>query len=220
MSIADELHKLQELHQSGALTDDEFAQAKARVLAAQSRGTEGEPADATLREHLSELQRENELARLDREWDRQREQYQVAGRYGYRYTPSKAGSMITGLIAIGGGTLWTVMAVTMIGGMGGPGALFPLFGVLFILFGIGIALFSFMRANQYEQAYQRYQRRRALIMSAEDDDESAPPSASGRAQPPPSDAIQDLSDPAPCLSCGRSIPAGREKCPHCGWTYQ
>jgi hypothetical protein len=32
MSIADELRKLQELHDSGALTDEEFAQAKAAVL--------------------------------------------------------------------------------------------------------------------------------------------------------------------------------------------
>ena len=32
MSISDEVAKLQELHQRGALTDDEFARAKARIL--------------------------------------------------------------------------------------------------------------------------------------------------------------------------------------------
>src|SRR5262245_48443688 len=32
MNITDELRKLQELHRSGALTDEEFAQAKATVL--------------------------------------------------------------------------------------------------------------------------------------------------------------------------------------------
>jgi uncharacterized Tic20 family protein len=32
MNVADELHKLQQLHQSGALNDDEFALAKARLL--------------------------------------------------------------------------------------------------------------------------------------------------------------------------------------------
>lgn len=37
MSLSDELAKLEELHQRGALTDDEYARAKARVLA-------GEPA--------------------------------------------------------------------------------------------------------------------------------------------------------------------------------
>ena len=38
MNIADELRKLQELHSSGALTDEEFAQAKAAVLEGASRG--------------------------------------------------------------------------------------------------------------------------------------------------------------------------------------
>ena len=32
MSMSDELGKLQDLHQRGALTDDEFARAKARLL--------------------------------------------------------------------------------------------------------------------------------------------------------------------------------------------
>jgi phage shock protein C len=32
MALSDELAKLQELHQRGALTDDEFARAKARLL--------------------------------------------------------------------------------------------------------------------------------------------------------------------------------------------
>jgi len=34
MSIADELQKLQQLHQSGAINDVEFADAKARILSA------------------------------------------------------------------------------------------------------------------------------------------------------------------------------------------
>ena len=32
MSIADELQKLQQLHESGAISDEEFAKAKARLL--------------------------------------------------------------------------------------------------------------------------------------------------------------------------------------------
>ena len=36
MSIADELRKLQELHAAGSLTDAEFAQAKATLLAGTS----------------------------------------------------------------------------------------------------------------------------------------------------------------------------------------
>lgn len=38
MSLSDDLARLAELHQRGALSDDEFARAKARVLAGQDAG--------------------------------------------------------------------------------------------------------------------------------------------------------------------------------------
>ena len=41
MSVADEIKRLHELHQAGALSDDEFAQAKARLLQQQG-GAEGD----------------------------------------------------------------------------------------------------------------------------------------------------------------------------------
>ena len=40
MALSDELAKLQELHQRGALTDDEFSRAKARLLDAAASSTE------------------------------------------------------------------------------------------------------------------------------------------------------------------------------------
>ena len=30
----------------------------------------------------------------------------------------------------------------------------------------------------------------------------------------------DTREPAECLGCGGHIPAGPDKCPHCGWTYR
>ena len=51
MAMSDELAKLQELHQRGALTDDEFARAKARVLGDRAAGpgaAEAPPAIAAL----------------------------------------------------------------------------------------------------------------------------------------------------------------------------
>ena len=39
MSVAEEIKRLHELHQAGALSDDEFAQAKARLL--QQQGSSG-----------------------------------------------------------------------------------------------------------------------------------------------------------------------------------
>jgi hypothetical protein len=216
MSIADELRKLGELHQSGALTDAEFAQAKARVLAGE-RAQDGGPQDETLREHLSELKRENELARLDREWQMERDRYQMSGRYGGRYTPTKASGIIMAVVTAGFGVVWTVMAAGMGGGIGGPGAIFPLFGVVFVLVGIGVGAFTFFRARQFEDAQQRYQRRRAMILAG--DEEELPEPGSRYAARSSSTAIQDISEAAPCVSCGKTIPAGQERCPNCGWTY-
>jgi Short C-terminal domain len=221
MSIADELRKLEELRRSGALTDEEFARAKAKVLAADAAPR---PDDDTLREHLAELRRENELARLDREWQIERERYQMTGRNGYRYTPSRIASVVMGVVAVGFGVFWTVMAAEMAGGFGGgPAAFFPLFGVLFILIGIGMSVFSFLRASQYDEARRRYERRRTRLLSGEDEDGDpewfvTAGARRGEAGPASTD-IQNLSDPTPCLRCGRAIPAGQGHCPHCGWSY-
>jgi phage shock protein PspC (stress-responsive transcriptional regulator) len=45
MALSDELAKLQELHQRGALTDDEFSRAKARLLGGEP-GSSETPSDA------------------------------------------------------------------------------------------------------------------------------------------------------------------------------
>jgi hypothetical protein len=211
MNIAEEIRKLQELHVSGALTDAEFAQAKARVLAGE---TEAAQADA-LRDQLSELQREQALDRLDRAWDRERESYMVTSRYGHRYRPSKVNSIIMAAGIVGFGLIWGFTAVTFGGGL--HGGLFPLLGAVFVAFGLGMASFSFVRANQYDQAYRRYQRQRALLLSGADEgdndvlNEAAAPLARQRT----STAIQG--ETAPCWKCGRAIRAGQTECPHCGW---
>lgn len=165
MSIADEFRKLQELHRSGALTDDEFAQAKARVLAGQQADANAE----VVREQLAQMQRQQALDRLDRDWELERERYMVTSRYGNRYPPSKAGSIIMGVAAIGFGAIWMFMAAGVGGGIGGVGGFFPLFGVVFVLFGLAVTAYSFIRASQYDQAYRRYRHRRAMLQSGSDD---------------------------------------------------
>jgi len=154
MSIADELLKLHTLHKEGMLTDAELEQAKASLLANPPGPAAGQ---------LDELRHQNEIAQLDREWQIEREQYMVAGRYGSRYIPNKAMSVIGGVLIAGFGTFWTIMAA----GMGAP-FFFPLFGVVFVLAGIGMSVFSFVRASQYADAYRRYQHRRAALMNRDD----------------------------------------------------
>ncbi|AMV33681.1 hypothetical protein VN12_16250 [Pirellula sp. SH-Sr6A] len=158
MSISDELQKLDELRRNGALSFDEFEIAKRLVL----QGSE----DSVRSDHLEEIKVQNELAQLDREWELERENYMVAGRYGHKYIPGKASSAFGGLFVVGFGVIWTVIAatVTRIGGAG-VFSIFPLFGVLFVLFGAGMSFMAFVKAGQYEEAHERYQRRRRELQS-------------------------------------------------------
>lgn len=163
MNIADELRKLEELHQRGTLTDAEFAAAKASVLAG---SREHRPFDDEIvQKQLEELKLQNAVSRLDREWELERERYMVAGRYGYRYVPNRAMSIVGGVLIVGFGVFWTAGASAIAGGFDGVFSLFPLFGILFIVTGIGMSIYSYSKASQYERAYQDYQQRRADLLA-------------------------------------------------------
>lgn len=164
MSLADELVKLEELRRSGALTDAEFTQAKAALLAGPASA-----ADAPLAEHLAEVRYQNELARLDREWEIERQQYLIADRYGRRHVPTAGMGM--GSAVVGGvfGIFWTIMAASMTSGAPDFGAfslirvVFPLFGVLFTAAAVGYGLYAYSRAQKYDVAYRDYRARREKV---------------------------------------------------------
>ena len=75
---------------------------------------------------LEILRVQNEIERLDREWNLQRNEFMVHGKHGSRI-PSSAGSLVGGLVAAGFGIFWLVFASSM-------GAPFPfiLFGLIFV----------------------------------------------------------------------------------------
>ena len=166
MSIADELTKLEELRRSGALSDEEFAQAKARLLNAPAAPEQ--PLGQHLSSQLAEVKYQNELTRIDREWEMERQQYMVRDRYGARYVPT-AGLGI-GTAVVGGlfGIIWTVVAANLTsnapgGGSGIVEVLFPLFGVLFTGAAIGYGLYAATTAQQYKRAYEAYKARRDAV---------------------------------------------------------
>jgi phage shock protein PspC (stress-responsive transcriptional regulator) len=57
MNISDEITRLHELHQAGALTDAEFEQAKAKVLSCTVNLNKGRAPDGSLASELSSLRR-------------------------------------------------------------------------------------------------------------------------------------------------------------------
>ncbi len=116
-------------------------------------------------EQVSHLAQESELARLDRQWEAERESYMITDKHGHRHLPTAGPTGVVGVaVAIAFAVLWTVMA----GSMGAP-FFFPLFGVLFIVFILAAAYQGFSKARQYEGALRRYQRHRNAILDRDSD---------------------------------------------------
>jgi hypothetical protein len=164
MNIADELARLQELHRSGALTDDDFAAAKAAVQSAAVARVEA-GTDPARQENLEETKLQDDMARLDREWKLERKRYMVMANTGRRYIPKRGLSVIAGVVIVAYTLFGTVMVAWATFGFGGRVRMFPLLGVLLIFVEIGMCIYYYSKAAKYEVAYQAYQHRRAQLLA-------------------------------------------------------
>lgn len=111
--------------------------------------------------NLRVIELQNDLERLDREWESRKQGFMVTSKNGHRSIPSEAGSMVGGAIGVIMGVV--VLAVTI--QIGGPA---PLFGLLFI----GIAIFGMVngtsKATGYKNAESAFiQRRNNLVRQIE-----------------------------------------------------
>ena len=118
-----------------------------------------------LRTEVRKLQRRSDLEQLDREWERERQEYMVRGKHGHVSAPSKAGAVLPLIFVVPFGLFWTGMASSM-----NAPSLFPLFGILFIVFAIAMAMSTFSKAQQLEEARNRYQSRRRKLMREANED--------------------------------------------------
>lgn len=171
MTHADELRKLQDLHTSGALTDDEFARAKARI---QAKGellrTEPDvppppapiplPNTRAARSASEDLKRRHALVALDKEWDAERAVLMSRSVFGSRNPPTRG--MCIALATIGVFLLLVLALIALLTAGDNQARWFP-----FLVFGAAVALIdSYLVVHQYrlagtfEQAQQRYDRKR------------------------------------------------------------
>ncbi len=124
---------------------------------------------------LDDLQRQSDVANLDREWELKRDEFFVTGKHGLRHLPTAGGSIVGGLVITVFGIIWTIIACGIGGAMGqhgGPftlfGLVFPLFGVAFVGFGLWNAYHHYSKASEYEKAQEKYHRERAELKRADD----------------------------------------------------
>jgi hypothetical protein len=126
---------------------------------------EADPAWREMADRLEYMERQNELARIDREWDMERERYMLYSRYGRRNVPSTTTSIVVGVIF---GTMGIGMiAVGLVGAVLGrspEGLVCCLPGLFFLLIGTVAAVVNYGQAQRYQRAYQEYLDRRSVVM--------------------------------------------------------
>lgn len=170
MSIADDLQKIEEMYAHGTLTREEFEQAKAKVLAESAAAPA--PQDSQTARQIAQLQQQNAVAQLDREWETERVQYMLRGGYGSRSVPTESGSIGSGIFCVGMGIVWLILGYSLTSSLRSshfPSAIFPIFGVFFVVFGIVSGINSYAKAGQYREAEQRYQEKRARFLAGPDE---------------------------------------------------
>jgi len=107
---------------------------------------------------LSAIKRQNELERIDREWELECEQYLTTGNNGIRSEPNAIGGLIASIVAGVFGLIWTLSAENM-----GAGK-FSLLGLLFVGLAVYMGYHSVTVGTKYMEAKARYQERRAAIV--------------------------------------------------------
>jgi hypothetical protein len=154
MTVADELDRLHRLHQDGILSDEELDRGRAAVLI--------DPPASPTADQLDELRRQKEAARLDREWEAERERYMARDKAGDLYIPSRAGHVVGGVLNAVFGLVWVVVTART-----NVPVFVMLIGIAVALVGVGGSTFLAMKAGRHLEARRRYQRRRAAILNGE-----------------------------------------------------
>jgi hypothetical protein len=109
--------------------------------------------------NLRVIELQNELERVDREWETEKKQYMVTGKDGSQSEPSMIGSVVGLLFLVGFGIFWIGTAASM----GAPG-IFPIFGVIIVLGGVISIVSALSKASRFPEAEAGYRERRSAVL--------------------------------------------------------
>lgn len=138
-----------------------------------------------LLDKLSTLERQNQLAQVDRQWDRERERYLVTNKQGHRREPNRAAAIMSGILVLAFGIFWMVVVTSK-----ARSPSFSLFGLVFIIIGLAVSILNYNRSAEFRRAQRRYyQRRREIISGLEKSTQSFDP----QQIPTPEEYLKQLS---------------------------
>ncbi len=122
-------------------------------------------------EQLGVIARQNEVARIDREWEEERQAYLVTDRMGGRHVPTAAGAWVAACALGGLGLFWLL---TMRRYVQTPPQ-FMLTAVVMIVVGAASGYWQWSKAEEYRAARARYEKRRAAALLGWRDPVDPPP---------------------------------------------
>jgi len=122
-------------------------------------------------DQLAAMQRQNEVERIDREWEKERETYLSTSKSGKKYEPSATLGIIAGSLMGLFGLVWSTVALSSNSPTG-----FGCFGFMFLVAAIAIGITSVVKARQFEEARQRYRKRRAAALAKPVNSDASHPS--------------------------------------------
>jgi hypothetical protein len=109
--------------------------------------------------NLKVIEIQNELERLDREWNGEREQYYVTGKNGQRSKPSVLAAICAAVFIVPFGIFFAATS-----SQAGAPFIFPLFGIGFVVLAIVSIGSSLMKAEGLSRSESGYQTRRAELL--------------------------------------------------------
>ena len=108
---------------------------------------------------LTQIKRQNEIERLDREWMLRRDALMVRGEHGSSTVPSAPASVLGAIVGTVFGIVWTVATAST----GAPGFL-PFIGVVVVIVAVVTGVAGVAKAMAYEDEQRSYQQRREAML--------------------------------------------------------
>jgi hypothetical protein len=120
-------------------------------------------------EQIDELARQNELAKIDREWEQERQAYMVTDKQGGRHIPTVGGGWAAVCLMATLGLVWLVSMRRFMQ----PPPQFTIFVIVFAVAAVVGGLWRMNKAQEYQAAKARYEKRRtAVILGWPDESDS------------------------------------------------
>ena len=115
-------------------------------------------------DNLRVIELQNDLERLDREWENRKESFMVRGKNGHSYLPSTIGSTVGGIVAGILGLAMLGLIVSSTGPANGMLMPFGCFGLLVAGVGIFGSISGLSKARAYREQLEEFQAARHLLI--------------------------------------------------------